>query len=90
MGVLANLRQPEFHKIIMDTDLQFMNNKKPNKVVSEVDAHDPEYDANLDFQSKVLACLSDIRMYNSRIMKSSESLEESIKDFRVLIHGEDV
>tara|TARA_B100000287_G_scaffold370300_1_gene367694 strand:+ start:2598 stop:2801 length:204 start_codon:yes stop_codon:yes gene_type:complete len=67
-----------------------MNKKKPNKVVSEVDAHDPEHDANLDFQSKVLACLSEIRMYNSHIMKSSESLEKSIKDFRVLIHGEDI
>ena len=67
-----------------------MNKKKPNKLASEGDAHEPEHDTALEFQIKVLACLSDIRMYNSHVMQNSEALERSIKNFKILIHGEDV
>ena len=67
-----------------------MNKKKPNKLASEVDTHEPEHDAALEFQTKVLSCLSDIRMYNSHVMQNSEALERSIKNFKILIHGEDV
>lgn len=61
----------------------------PNKIAEDGDFYDPEYDAALDFQDKVLSCLSDIGMYNSHIMKNSEALESRIRDFRTLIHGED-
>ncbi|MBT4127450.1 MAG: hypothetical protein HOE32_02225 [Nitrospina sp.] len=62
----------------------------PNKIAEEGDFYDPEDDPVLEFQDKVLSCLSDIHVYNSHIMKNSESLEKRIKDFRELIHGEDV
>ena len=67
-----------------------MKEKKPNKIAEDGDFYDPENDAALDFQDKVLSCLSDIGMYNSHIMKNSEALENRIKDFRILIHGEDI
>ena len=67
-----------------------MNEKTPNKIAEEGDFYDPEHDSVLEFQDRVLACLSEIHMYNSHIMKNSESLEKRIKDFRELIHGEDV
>ena len=62
----------------------------PNKIAEDGDFYDPEHDAALDFQDKVLSCLSDIGMYNSHIMKNSEALQNRIKDFRTLIHGEDI
>jgi hypothetical protein len=67
-----------------------MNEKDPNKVVQHVDAYDPEHDPVLEFQDKVLSCLSDIGMYNSHIMKNSEALDRRVQDFRALIHGEDI
>jgi hypothetical protein len=62
----------------------------PNKVVQTVDSCEPEQDDALVFQDKVLSCLSDILMYNSIIMDKSQAVERSIKEFRSLIHGEDI
>jgi hypothetical protein len=62
----------------------------PNKVVQTVDSHEPDQDDGLEFQDKVLSCLSDISMYNSIIMDKSQAVERSIKEFRFLVHGEDI
>jgi len=62
----------------------------PNKVVQTVDSFEPEQDDSLVFQDKVLSCLSDISMYNSIIIDRSQAVERSIKEFRSLIHGEDI
>jgi hypothetical protein len=62
----------------------------PNKVVQTVDSYEPEQDDALEFQDKVLSCLSDISMYNSIIMDKSQAVERSIKEFRSYIHGEDI
>jgi hypothetical protein len=66
-----------------------MKEKQPNKIAEKGDFYDPEYDASLEFQDKVLSCLSDVRMYNSHIARNSEALERTIKQFRTFIHGED-
>jgi len=60
-----------------------------NKVASTVDSHDPEQDDALEFQDKVLSCLSDISMYNSIVIEKSQAIERGIKEFRSLVHGED-
>ena len=62
-----------------------------NKVVHEAkDAYDPEYNEALDFQDKVLSCLSEVLMYNSHILRNSKKLEKSVQDLRYLIHGEEI
>lgn len=67
-----------------------MKTEELEKIAEDGDFHDPENDPALDFQDKVLSCLSDIGMHNSHIMKNSKALESRIKDFRILIHGEDI
>jgi len=62
----------------------------PNKVVQTVDSYEPEQDKALEFQDKILSCLSDISMYNSIIMDKSQAVERSIKEFRSIVHGEDI
>ena len=62
----------------------------PNKIAQTVDSYEPDQDDGLELQDKILSCLSDILMYNSIIIDKSQAVERSIKEFRSLVHGEDI
>ena len=66
-----------------------MNEKTPNKVVTEIEGNDEE-DNTYEFQDNVLSCLSDLQHLATIIKEKAESMELTARRFRSSIHGEDI
>ena len=60
----------------------------PNKVVSQVEGNDEE-DNPYQFQDDVLSCLADLQHLAAAMKEKAEMMEDTVRNFRTSIHGED-
>ena len=60
----------------------------PNKVVSQTETNDE--DNPYQFQDNVLSCLSDLQHLAVAMKEKSIMMEDTVRDFRTSIHGEDI
>ena len=61
----------------------------PNKVVSEVEGNEEE-DSPYQFQDNVLSCLADLQHLAVAMKEKAKMMDDTIRDFRSSIHGEDI
>ena len=61
----------------------------PNKVVSQVEGNDEE-DNPYQFQDNVLSCLADLQHLAVAMKEKAKMMEDTVRDFRTSIHGEDI
>ena len=66
-----------------------MNEKTPNKVVTEIEVNDEE-DNPYEFQDRVLSCLSDLQHLAIAMKEKAQAMEDTVRSFRISIHGEDI
>ena len=66
-----------------------MNEKSPNKVVTEIEGDEEEVNPN-QFQDDVLSCLRDLQHLAETIKERANDIEYNIRRFRTSIHGEDI
>ena len=66
-----------------------MNEKSPNKVVTEIEGDEEEVNPN-QFQDDVLSCLRDLQHLAETIKERANDMEYNIRRFRTSIHGEDI
>ena len=62
----------------------------PNKVVSQVEGNDEEENNPYEFQDNVLSCLADLQHLALAMKKKAIMMEDTVRDFRTSIHGEDI
>ena len=67
-----------------------MSKIKPNKVVSQVEGNDEEENNPYEFQDNVLSCLADLQHLALAMKKKAIMMEDTVRDFRTSIHGEDI
>ena len=60
----------------------------PNKVVSQVEGNDEEANP-YQFQDNVLSCLADLQHLPAAMKEKAEMMEDTVRNFRTSIHGED-
>ena len=56
----------------------------PNNVVTE------EEDNTNEFQDSVLSCLADLQRLAIVMKEKAQTMEDTVKRFRISIHGEDI
>ena len=61
----------------------------PNKVVSQVEGNDEEENNPYEFQDNVLSCLADLQHLAVAMKEKAIMMEDTVRDFRTSIHGED-
>ena len=66
-----------------------MSKKTPNKVVTEVEDNDEE-DNPYEFQDSVLSCLADLQHLAIGMKEKAQTMEDTVRSFRISIHGEDI
>jgi len=62
----------------------------PNKVVSQVEGNDEEENNPYEFQDNVLSCLADLQHLALAMKEKAIMMEDTVRDFRTSIHGEDI
>ena len=62
----------------------------PNKVVSQIEGNDEEEDSPYQFQDNVLSCLADLQHLAVAMKEKAKMMDDTIRDFRSSIHGEDI
>ena len=61
----------------------------PNNIVTEVEG-DEEEDNPYQFQDNVLSCLADLQHLAVAMKEKAKMMDDTIRDFRSSIHGEDI
>ena len=61
-----------------------------NKVVSQIEGNDEEEDSPYQFQDNVLSCLADLQHLAVAMKEKAKMMDDTIRDFRSSIHGEDI
>jgi hypothetical protein len=63
--------------------------KMPNNVATKVEGNDEE-DNPYEFQDSVLSCLADLQHLAAAMKEKAEMMEDTVRNFRISIHGEDI
>jgi hypothetical protein len=66
-----------------------VNKKMPNNVATEVEGDEEEVNPN-EFQDNVLSCLADLQHLAVAMKEKAEMMENTVRNFRASIHGEDI
>ena len=61
----------------------------PNNVASKVEGDEEEVNPN-EFQDNVLSCLADLQHLAVAMKEKAEMMENTVRNFRASIHGEDI
>jgi hypothetical protein len=61
----------------------------PNNVVTKVEGDEEEVNPN-EFQDNVLSCLADLQHLAVAMKEKAEMMENTVRNFRASIHGEDI
>jgi len=61
----------------------------PNKVVQIIESNEEE-DNPYQFQDNVLSCLADLQHLAVAMKEKAEMMENTVRNFRASIHGEDI
>ena len=61
----------------------------PNNVASKVEGDEEEVNPN-EFQDNVLSCLADLQHLAAAMKEKAEMMEDTVRNFRASIHGEDI